>query len=552
MTIADLVPTIDTKIDTLPDHPDDSAPHDHQKDREADHARRGPPLHHDEAPPQVHDPHTRNGDILRQPVRDDLLAQGTQHTLEVKDMHATKASQSIAIPLPLLNFSGHHSPPHQPQNQSQRGIARCQPDNDLPEHWDTTDTLYDQHQYGGLQMPRTVPATASARKNGTSGMDPLDIKIWQVAFEGKHNYMLRQLANGRWTQFQGHKSLPDAIFHMKLSTFIRNRGIRVEAIAVNYWKWKNSTEMLPSEAQRKEALELLVNNIGDLMRYNNPPAVQPQVRAQLAEKEAEIANLRAQLASQSRKTPFPQGIIPPTQTQMSQFFETTQSHTQHPMAQPWTQDTPSVTGMAHHPQPIPVSSTHPLVHGPPTQAMPPPPSPAQHQTQMDADLEDTHLGGIDTPSYHPSPVSEAPTPKPAPAPQPFDSPDTRKNKALLDLVKTFDDDELIQYISDIAPKAEKSENIKMDKIKQVHELTSSLTRYAAPSATSWINTLKMSGPRLQAQKDIATRLTVFAEANPKSDAYQAMVKAWSLPKLSNTAGTAAVATVVAGLAAYLH
>ena len=92
----------------------------------------------------------------------------------------------------------------------------------------------------------------------------------------------------------------------------------------------------------------------------------------------------------------------------------------------------------------------------------------------------------------------------------------------------------------------------MDKIRQVHDLTSSLTRYAAPSATTWISTLKLSGLRLQAHKDIATRLTVYAESNPKSEAYQAMIKAWSLPKLSNTAGTAAVATVVAGLAAYLH
>ena len=136
--------------------------------------------------------------------------------------------------------------PTQPKTRAKEILRDIfsQPDNDLPEHWDTTDTLYDQNQYGGLQMPRTVPATASARKNGTSGMDPLDIKVWQVAFEGKHNYMLRQLANGRWTQFQGHKSLPDAIFHMKLSTFIRNRGIRVETIAVNYWKWKNGTEKL--------------------------------------------------------------------------------------------------------------------------------------------------------------------------------------------------------------------------------------------------------------------------------------------------------------------
>ena len=446
----------------------------------------------------------------------------------------------------------HHTTPKARAKEILRDVF-SQPDNDLPEHWDTTDMLYDQNQYGGLQMPRTVPATASARKNGTSGMDPLDIKVWQVAFEGKHNYMLRQLANGRWTQFQGHKSLPDAIFHMKLSTFIRNRGIRVETIAVNYWKWKNGTEMLPSEAQRKETMDLLVNNIGDLlMRYNNPPAVQPQVRAQLAEKEAEIANLRAQLASQNRKTPFPQGIIPPTQMQMPQFFETTQCHAQTSSAQDRPPTVVPTTEVAHHLPPTPVSETHPTGQVPTTQTMPPPPAPTQHQTYADMDFEDVHIGGIETPSYQPSPVSEAPTPKPAPTPQLFDSPNTRQNKVLLDLVKTFDNDELIQYLSEIAPKAEKSENLKMDKIKQVHELTSSLTRYAAPSATSWINTLKLSGPRLQAQKEIATRLTVFAEANPKSEAYQAMVKAWSLPKLSSTAGTAAVATVVAGLAAYLH
>ena len=219
---------------------------------------------------------------------------------------------------------------------------------------------------------------------------------------------------------------------------------------------------------------------------------------------------------------------------------------------PMPRTTHPTAGMARTHQPPPTNGTHPPDHIPLRQNTQPSPSPAQHEAHTDVDLDGIHLSGIDAPSYHPSPISDAPTPKPNPAPQLFESPNTRQNKALLDLAKTFDDDELIQSLSEIAPKAEKSEALKMDKIKQVHEFTSSLTRYAAPSATSWINTLKLSGPRLQAQKDIATRLTVFAEANPKSEAYQAMVKAWSLPKLSNTAGTAAVAIVVAGLAAYLH
>ena len=383
-------------------------------------------------------------------------------------------------------------------------------------------------------MPRIVPTTSSAKKNGTAGMDPLDIKVWQVAFEGKHNYMLRQLANGRWTQFQGHKSLPDAVFHMKLSTFIRNRNIRIETIAVNYWKWKNGAEMLPTEVQRKEAMEMLVANIGDLiMRYNNPPAVQPQVRAQLAQKEAEIAGLRAQLASQNRKTPFPQGIIPPTQTQMPNFFET------------GTNKAPPSSGNPLHPHRDPCApanahnlvqvvdaddsqASQPMASESAEHAPQPPPPLHPHPPTVEDEMDPNFTGGITTPSYHPSPRSPVPG-EPASS-RPFESPDGRQTKVLL----------------------EPGEQAKMDKIRQVHELTSSLSRYAAPSANTWISTLKMSGPKLQAQKEIAKRLTVYVEAHPKDQAYQDMVKAWSLPKLTNTAGTAAVAIVVAGLASYLH
>ena len=431
-----------------------------------------------------------------------------------------------------------------------------QPNNDLPDHWDSTELLYDKNQYGGVQMPRIVPATSSAKKNGTAGMDPFDIKLWQVAFEGKHNYMLRQLANGRWTQFQGHKSLPDAVFHMKLSTFIRNRNIRIETIAVNYWKWKNGTEMLPSEAQRKEAMEMLVANIGDLlMRYNNPPAVQPQVRAQLAQKEAEIAGLRAQLASQSRKTPFPQGIIPPTQTQMPNFFETGTSKTSpssgkqpHPHRDPCAQDNTHDLVQVIDADDTQVSQ--PIASEVAEQAPQPPPPLHPHPPTVEDELDPNLIGGITTPSYQPSPRSPG-TGEPASS-RPFESPGGRQNKVLLDIVNAFDDEELIQYLSGIAPQREPGDKAKMDKIRQVHELTSSLSRYAAPSATTWISTLKMSGPKLQAQKEIAKRLTVYAEAHPKDQAYQDMVKAWSLPKLTNTAGTAAVAIVVAGLASYLH
>ena len=431
-----------------------------------------------------------------------------------------------------------------------------QPNNDLPDHWDSNETLYDKNQYGGVQMPRIVPATSSAKKNGTAGMDPFDIKVWQVAFEGKHNYMLRQLANGRWTQFQGHKSLPDAVFHMKLSTFIRNRNIRIETIAVNYWKWKNGTEMLPTEAQRKEAMEMLVANIGDLlMRYNNPPAVQPQARAQLAQKEAEIAGLRAQLASQNRKTPFPQGIIPPTQTQMPNFFDT------------GTSKAPPSSGNPLHPhrdQCAPANAhnlvqvidaddsqaSQPMASESAEHAPQPPPPLHPHPPTVEDETDPNLIGGITTPSYQPSPRS--PAPGESASSRPFESPDGRQNKVLLDIVNAFEDDELIQYLSDIAPKQEPGEQAKKDKIRQVHELTSSLSRYAAPSANTWISTLKMSGPKLQAQKEIAKRLTVYVEAHPKDQAYQDMVKAWSLPKLTNTAGTAAVAIVVAGLASYLH
>ena len=184
---------------------EDSAHQDHQDGAGADHARQDPHSRREEVPFQVRDRLTRNTGNHLQPAQDGPPVENPQYVAEIQDAEVTTAYR--------CQPSATSTPCHQNPKARAKEILRdvfSQPDNDLPDHWDTTDTLYDQNQYGGLPLPKIVPATASARKNGTSGMDPLDIKVWQVAFEGKHNYMLRQLANGRWTLFQGHKSLPMA------------------------------------------------------------------------------------------------------------------------------------------------------------------------------------------------------------------------------------------------------------------------------------------------------------------------------------------------------
>ena len=149
-----LVLTIETEIFLRPDHPEDSAHQDHQGDTGADHVRQDPHSHREEVRFQVRDRPTQNTDNHRQPAQDDPPVENSHCIAEIQDAEVITAYRCTGT-----------RPPPRRAKEILRDVF-SQPDNDLPDHWDTTDTLHDQNQYGGLQLPKIVPATASARKNG--------------------------------------------------------------------------------------------------------------------------------------------------------------------------------------------------------------------------------------------------------------------------------------------------------------------------------------------------------------------------------------------------
>ena len=100
------------------------------------------------------------------------------------------------------------------RSDSQNNEPKMYPDDD---HYDTAEEY-------GMKLPRRITKSMWSEERGTSLSDPLQAKVVEYLYKGKHDYALRLLANGEFLIFEACRSLPEHLFVTSMLKMARDRN----------------------------------------------------------------------------------------------------------------------------------------------------------------------------------------------------------------------------------------------------------------------------------------------------------------------------------------
>ena len=91
--------------------------------------------------------------------------------------------------------------------------------------------FYDSHEIFGVKFPRKIQPSKRATKHGLAGRNTEDMKLHELSWQGRQNYNLRALAQGRYVSINFTRSIKEATFLSYLLQHLREQKLDLDQVA---------------------------------------------------------------------------------------------------------------------------------------------------------------------------------------------------------------------------------------------------------------------------------------------------------------------------------
>ena len=156
--------------------------------------------------------------------------------------------------------------------------------------WTPDVDYHDTAKVNGMDFPMTVRSSRFADLRDVTGMDPLQVPLWKLLYQGIHSSWLRKLAHGREVYVHPFDSIGMTVFIAELSNQLRSRNIDVDRLGA--YRSRQAGTNLPT----KEATQALARDVAQHLQSMLPAYHVPDASSQqrILELEAELAKARGQ------------------------------------------------------------------------------------------------------------------------------------------------------------------------------------------------------------------------------------------------------------------
>ena len=177
------------------------------------------------------------------------------------------------------------------------------------EEWTPDVDYHDTTKVGGIDLPMTIRSSRFADSRDITGMDPLQVPLWKLLYNGLHSAWLRKMAHGREVFVVPLDSIGMTVFFAELSHQLKARNIDIDRLST--YRSRQAGTNLPT----KEATQNFAKEIAQHMQSLIPTFQTPDTSSQqrILELEAELAKAKSKSATEDKEdksTPTGSGTKP--------------------------------------------------------------------------------------------------------------------------------------------------------------------------------------------------------------------------------------------------
>ena len=175
--------------------------------------------------------------------------------------------------------------------------------------WTPDVDYHDTAKVNGMDFPMTVRSSRFADLRDVTGMDPLQVPLWKLLYQGIHSSWLRKLAHGREVYVHPFDSIGMTVFIAELSNQLKSRNIDVDRLGA--YRSRQAGTNLPT----KDATQALARDVAQHLQSMLPAYHVPDASSQqrILELEAELAKARGQQRPTDDTTAAPSTETKPIQ-----------------------------------------------------------------------------------------------------------------------------------------------------------------------------------------------------------------------------------------------
>ena len=179
--------------------------------------------------------------------------------------------------------------PQQTRSQIKTGYQPRPLEVPAVDDWTPDVEYHDSTKVGGLDLPTTIRSSRFADSKDISGMDPLQVPLWKLLYNGLHSAWLRKLSHGREVFVVPLDSIGMTVFFAELSHQLKARNIDIDRLST-YRSRQAGTNLATKEATQAFAKEIAQHMQSLLPSYQTPDTSSQQ---RILELEAELAKAKS-------------------------------------------------------------------------------------------------------------------------------------------------------------------------------------------------------------------------------------------------------------------
>ena len=179
--------------------------------------------------------------------------------------------------------------PQQTRSQIKTGYQPRPLEVPAVDEWTPDVEYHDSTKVGGLDLPTTIRSSRFADSKDISGMDPLQVPLWKLLYNGLHSAWLRKLSHGREVFVVPLDSIGMTVFFAELSHQLKARNIDIDRLST-YRSRQAGTNLATKEATQAFAKEIAQHMQSLLPSYQTPDTSSQQ---RILELEAELAKAKS-------------------------------------------------------------------------------------------------------------------------------------------------------------------------------------------------------------------------------------------------------------------
>ena len=187
--------------------------------------------------------------------------------------------------------------PQQTRSQIKTGYQPRPLEVPAVEEWTPDVDYHDTTKVGGIDLPMTIRSSRFADSKDITGMDPLQVPLWKLLYNGLHSAWLRKMSHGREVFVVPLDSIGMTVFFAELSHQLKARNIDIDRLST-YRSRQAGTNLATKEATQAFAKEIAQHMQSLLPSFQTPDTSSQQ---RILELEAELAKAKSKSATEDKE-----------------------------------------------------------------------------------------------------------------------------------------------------------------------------------------------------------------------------------------------------------